>query len=89
MSGDLALVADWDKGLRVIDVSEPSLPVEVGFLDTPGFARDVAVSGGLAVVADYDAGLRVIDISEPSAPGWRWASWGPLGSPTVWLYLET
>ena len=34
-------------------------PVEVGFLDTPDFARGVAVSGSLAFVADGSSGLRV------------------------------
>ena len=36
----------------MIDVSTPSAPVEVGFFDTPGVARGVAVAGGYAYVAD-------------------------------------
>ncbi len=36
----------------MIDVSTPSAPVEVGFVDPPGDAYDVAVSGGYAYVAD-------------------------------------
>jgi hypothetical protein len=39
-------------GLRVIDVSNPSSPREVGFYDTPGWASGVAVSGTYAYVAD-------------------------------------
>ncbi len=50
-------------GLRVIDVSDPTAPVEVGFVDTPGFAYAVAVAGGYAYVADDGRGLRVIDVS--------------------------
>jgi hypothetical protein len=38
--------------LRVIDVSNPSSPREVGFYDTPGWAYGVAVSGSYAYVAD-------------------------------------
>jgi hypothetical protein len=51
-----------------VDVSTPSAPVEVGFLDTPGQARGVFVSGAYAYVADYNNGLRIVDVSTPSAP---------------------
>jgi len=63
VSGNYAYVAG--PGLRVIDVSTPSAPVEVGSIGTPE-ATGVAVVGGYAyVVGD---GLRVIDVSTPSAP---------------------
>jgi hypothetical protein len=55
-------------GLRVIDVSDPAHPTEVGFYDTPGYARGVAVSGPYAYVADGGSGLRVIDVSDPAHP---------------------
>ena len=43
--------------LRVVDVSTPSAPVEVGAIDTPGWsAFGVAVSGGYAYVADVGCG---------------------------------
>jgi hypothetical protein len=42
--------------------------VELGFLDTPGWAFDVAVVGTLAYMADRDSGLRVIDVSNPASP---------------------
>jgi hypothetical protein len=61
-------VADDNQGLRVVDVSSPANPVEVGFYDTPGFAADVAVSGNYANVADESRGLRVVDISNPTNP---------------------
>ena len=68
ISESYAYAANGEAGLRVIDVSAPSAPVEVGFVDTQGGARDVAVSGGHAYVADSWAGLLVIDVSTPSAP---------------------
>jgi hypothetical protein len=68
VSGSYAYVADGYAGLRVIDVSNPSSPREVGFYDTPGYASGVAVSGTYAYVADRGAGLRVIDVSNPSSP---------------------
>ena len=66
IQGSLAYVADVNSGLRIIDVSSPSSPVEVGFYDTPGYARDVYVQSGLAYVAD--GSLRIIDVSVPSSP---------------------
>jgi hypothetical protein len=71
VSGDHAYLSG--NGLRVIDVSTPSAPAEVGFVDTTGSEVDVAASGGYAYVAyagdEYTGtGLRVIDVSTPSAP---------------------
>jgi hypothetical protein len=69
--GDLAYVADssyFGSALRVVDVSNPALPVELGNLDTPGLAYDVEVVGSLAYVADGSSGLRVIDVSNPALP---------------------
>ena len=57
------------RGLRVIDVSTPSAPVEVGFLDTPGDASGVAVAGGYAV-ATTGAGLgAAVDVGQPGGAG--------------------
>jgi len=55
-------------GLRVIDVSNPEDPSEVGFYDTPGNAQGVAVTGDYAYVADACEGLRVVDVSDPEDP---------------------
>ncbi len=68
VSGSYAYVADLYAKLRVIDVSTPSNPTEVGYCDTPDGAYGVAVSGSYAYVADDHAGLRVIDVSTPSNP---------------------
>jgi hypothetical protein len=59
--GDLAYVVDRYSWLRVIDISNPASPVELGALGTPSRGYGVAVVGTLAYVADYDAGLRIID----------------------------
>ena len=50
--GELVYVTAWTSGLRVIDVSDPTAPVEIGSIDTPGNARNVAVVGSFAYVAD-------------------------------------
>jgi hypothetical protein len=70
VGGSHAYVANGMAGLRVIDVSNPAAPVEVGVSDvTNEGALDVAVAGSHAYVAYGTLGLRVIDVSEPSLPG--------------------
>jgi len=72
--GSYAYVADGSAGLRVVDISTPVNPAEVGFYDTPGGANGVAVAGGYAYVVgdsghpDYIGGLRVVDVSTPANP---------------------
>lgn len=68
LQGTLAYVADGAAGLRIVDVSDPSAPTEIGFLDTPGSAFDLELTGAIAWLADGPAGLRAIDVSTPSAP---------------------
>jgi len=65
--GDYAYVAADSSGLRVINVSNPASPVEVGFYDTPGVSYGVEVRGDYAYVADGTA-LRIINISNPASP---------------------
>lgn len=65
-----AYVADGSEGLRIIDVSNPAAPVELGSLDTPApsNAFGVDVAGTHAFLADGFGGLRIIDVSVPAAP---------------------
>jgi hypothetical protein len=54
--------------LRVIDVSNPAAPVELGVLNTWGYLpRDVEVVGDLAYVPD-EYGLHIFDVSNPAFP---------------------
>lgn len=41
---------------------------QVGGLDTPGHAFDVAVGGNYAYVADDGFGLQIVDITDPANP---------------------
>ena len=66
--GITAYIADDFSGLRIIDVSNPENPIELGFYDTPGNAEAVATSGDYAYIADSDHGLRIIDVSNPQNP---------------------
>jgi hypothetical protein len=52
----------------VVDVSDPSQPVEAGVYDTPGNSDDLALAGGMVVVADGDAGVAVFDDCEGWTP---------------------
>lgn len=67
-------VADWHGGLRIIDVSTPSNPTEVGFFDDINdiflrFDKRVTISGGYAyVLREKSASFRIIDVATPSNP---------------------
>jgi parallel beta-helix repeat protein len=68
VSGSRACVAAGGAGLRVVDVSDPANPVEIGVWDSPGYAEGVAVAGNTVYLADGPYGLRVVDVSEPAHP---------------------
>ncbi len=68
VSGTLAYVAAGEAGLRVVNVSDPTHPFEVGAWDSPGYAEGVAVVGSTACLADGPYGLSVLDVSNPALP---------------------
>jgi hypothetical protein len=57
---NIAYLAAYYTGIRLIDVSDPRSPWLRGIVDTPDMAVAVAVSGAYAYVADGWAGLQVI-----------------------------
>lgn len=66
VSGNYAYVADGEKGLKILDVSNPSAPLPVKTVPTPGTAYSVAVSGSIACVADGEGGLQIINVGNPA-----------------------
>lgn len=79
LEGAIAYVADSDL-LRIVDVSVPSQPIQVGEIRIEGVwpeVIDVAVSDGFALVADSVHGVtfyqfvHVIDVSDPADPRHR------------------
>ena len=62
----LYAASDW--GFEIFSLSEPTKPVRIAEIATPGQARSIVVDGGTAYVADGTAGVHVIDISVPTAP---------------------
>ena len=75
MVGEMAYVAAGDAGLRVLDVSDPTRPQEIGSAPTAGEAQVVFLQDHMAYVAEEACeegncigSLSVIDISDPTAP---------------------
>ncbi len=69
--GDRAYVADWDGGLRIINVAYPAAPAVVGTFksaNATAYAKSVRVAGGYAYIAYGEDGLVVVNISNPASP---------------------
>jgi hypothetical protein len=65
--GDYAYIADGEYGLRIIDVSNPTAPEELGAFDTPGTVLAVDVVGSYAYLVEHQW-LYVVDVSDPESP---------------------
>lgn len=72
--GQYLYIANSDKGVRIIDISDKTDPKIVGTFYTgtdswTGWADDIDVQGNLAYIAYNGAGaLNVVDISDKTAP---------------------
>jgi hypothetical protein len=64
----LVAIARGEPGARLVDVSDPTLPVEIGSIETNGRVTDVHLDNNLLFIADTEAGLRIVDITDPSNP---------------------
>lgn len=63
MFGSYIFLNELDKGIHVIDNSNPASPVKLAFIDIPG-NRDLAVKGNI-LYADLYTDLVTLDISNP------------------------
>jgi hypothetical protein len=72
LSGARAIMADWDYGLRVVDISSPERPRAIGALPTPSttIAMDLREQSGrvFAAVADGHAGVAIAEIDAAGRP---------------------
>ena len=68
MAGDYAYIRSERSGMRVVDVSDPARPVEVGVFDEFSDITSIAVAGNYAYLSDSTKGLRVVDVTDPTAP---------------------
>ena len=68
VTGGYAYITDWQGGeLRIVDLSAPGGPAQVGFYDVLGYnANDVFVVGTLAYVAT-GSGFYILNVSNPGA----------------------
>lgn len=63
-----ALYVVADRTLRIIDVTNPSVPQAAGAFTFPEHIRSFAVSGShVYVLADFH-GIRILDVSSPASP---------------------
>jgi hypothetical protein len=70
----------WYGILRVLDISNPKVPTELGSFESSGLFLSVALSGKYAYVADKSGSLHVVDVSDPNAPA-EFGSCHALGEP--------
>ena len=69
VAGSLAYVADFEAGLKVIDVSNPISPNPAAAGSIPPAAPTMSkYAGSLAYIADGERGLLIVDVSNPSSP---------------------
>ena len=72
--GDYAFVATDRTGLRIVDISDPANPEEVGSINKPTFARKVEVTDSFAHVLyrstdEYrESGLSIVQVTDVENP---------------------
>ncbi|NOX87426.1 MAG: T9SS type A sorting domain-containing protein [Calditrichaeota bacterium] len=66
--GNLGYLASSYGGLKIIDFSVPSKPVEISEVDKEYLSYDVSLSENYAYLVGGDAGLKIIDISNTENP---------------------
>ena len=68
LTGNLAVIANNENGVLLLNVSTPGNPSQVGFLNTTGIGLACTVNGNLVYVAEDQTGVEVFDISDPYNP---------------------
>ncbi|MCA9759073.1 MAG: hypothetical protein KDA27_24990, partial [Candidatus Eisenbacteria bacterium] len=68
IEGDRLYLADSIEGLRIFDLSTPSLPAEIGLIDARGFSYGVEVQDNHAFIANGNRGLRIVDLGAVGGP---------------------
>lgn len=72
LSREQALLADWNYGLRIVDIRNPEKPAEIAAFPTPATSISIAVkeAGGqrLIAVADGHAGIALISLDANGHP---------------------
>lgn len=76
--GNYSYICRGVAGLAIVNISNPSVPVQTAVLSlgntaSSGWCSDVKIAGNYAYVANWDKGLVIVDISNPAAPVQRGA----------------
>jgi len=66
--GGVAYLADFGGWLRMVDVSDPAAPQELGAVALAGRPLRVTVEGGVAYVANDTEPLEIVDVGDPLNP---------------------
>lgn len=82
-NGAHAFVQSWSKGMRIVDVANPSIP-QIRGVDNGAGRYSLVVEDNFAYVPDYSQGLRIVDVSNPMQPLLR-GTYGPGVSPVPYL----
>jgi hypothetical protein len=72
-------------GVKIIDVSNPMQPIEVGSFETPRMPQEVYVIEDIAYVADNNS-LQIYDVTDPISPK-RLGSYSPEGEISLFHYV--
>ncbi len=71
VNGNYAYVCTASRGLKVVDITNRSLPLQVGGYQSAAPVRgsyQIAIRGTLAAVANHLDGVRLLDLTNPAAP---------------------
>jgi hypothetical protein len=78
VAGNYAYVVIYESGFRIIEISDPAKPQQMGVYAAAGYAVEVTVSGSYAYLATQrrfltgtntiGGGLEIVDISDPANP---------------------
>ena len=83
--GNVLYVAENGAGFRVYDISDPTVPVDMGVHPYVGDARRLEVFGDRLYIAGGVHGLHLYDISNPFSPAFinHWETAGPIADVDV------
>ncbi len=67
-TNNLVFLVDVGKGLRVVDISDKTNPVEVTLVDETEGAASVGIDGSRLFLGFFDGLIKIFDITDPKSP---------------------
>jgi hypothetical protein len=64
----IAYIANYNQGLEILNITDPSRPKKLANYKTTGFALEVHLKDGFAYVSQSSFGVAVINVENPSKP---------------------